>query len=68
MTLEKQLKVTFIIFFNMFFEDLKIYIMDVADVFVLLFETEFVQTNYKKILCMFFAGDTRTELQYKKSN
>jgi len=38
-------------------QDLKIYLMDLVDVFVLLFETEYVQTNYKKMINMIFAGD-----------
>lgn len=40
----------------MFLDDLKIYIMDLVDVFVLLLDSSFVQTNYK-MMEEFFWGE-----------
>lgn len=34
------------------FDNLKIYMMDLADVFILLFESEYVQTHYKQMIRM----------------
>ena len=49
------------------FENLKIYLMDLADVFVLLFRTEFVQTN-KKIVHELFWGKKNNSLLESQSN
>ncbi len=45
------------------FENLKIYLMDLADVFVLLFRTEFVQTNYKIVHELFWGKKKNSLLE-----